>query len=138
MVASPNLSKYFYEYEARTGRVHATPDNSARSPLPSGPVRRRGMPADTSRKRLSDEQPQTIIELLKTTPNAAAAARKFAEAHREPGRSREHQARNDKAREIEPARPSAAVISIKSTFPRLGAVHSRAGSHLRFGQIGSA
>jgi hypothetical protein len=82
MVASPKLSKYFYEYEARTGRVHARPDNSARWALPSGPARRRGFPAGASRKRLSDEQRQTIIELLKTTPNAAAVARKFTEATR--------------------------------------------------------
>ena len=80
MVASPKLSKYFYEHEAGNGRDHATPDSSARSRLPPGPARRRGMPAGTSRKRLSDEQRQTIIELLRTTPNAAAVARKFAEA----------------------------------------------------------
>jgi hypothetical protein len=80
MVASPKLSKYFYEYEARTGRVHARHDNPARSPSSPGPVRRRGMPAGTSRKRLSDEQRQAIIELLKATPNVAAVARKFAEA----------------------------------------------------------
>ena len=82
MVASPKLSKYFYEYEARSGGVRATPDNSARSSLPFGPARRRGFPSGASRKRLSDEQRQTIIELLRTTPNAAAVARKFAEATR--------------------------------------------------------
>ena len=80
MVASPKLSKYFYEREARNGGVHATPDNSARSPLPPSPARRRGFPSGTSRKRLSEEQRQTIIDLLGTTPNAAAVARKFAEA----------------------------------------------------------
>jgi hypothetical protein len=48
--------------------------------LPPGPARRRGFQSGTSRKRLSHEQRQTIIELLKTTPNAAAVARKFAEA----------------------------------------------------------
>jgi hypothetical protein len=82
MVASPKLSKYFYEHEARNGRLHATPDNSARSSLRPAPGRRRGMPAGTSRKRLSDEQRQTIIDLLETTPNAAAVAREFAEATR--------------------------------------------------------
>jgi hypothetical protein len=80
MVASPKLSKYFYQYEARNGRLHATPDNSARSSLPRAPARRRGMPAGTSRKRLSDAQRQTIIDLLETTPNAAAVAAQFAEA----------------------------------------------------------
>ena len=40
------------------------------------------MPAGTRRKRLSDEQRQTIIDLLETTPNAAAVAREFAEATR--------------------------------------------------------
>jgi hypothetical protein len=73
MVASPKLSKYFYEYEARNGRVHATPNNSGKSPLPPGPARRRGFQSGTSRKRFSHEQRQTIIELLKTTPNAAAS-----------------------------------------------------------------
>ena len=38
------------------------------------------MPAGTRRNRLSDEQRQTIIDLLETTPNAAAVAREFAEA----------------------------------------------------------
>src|ERR1700730_13849094 len=82
MVASPKLSKYFYEHEARNGRLHATPDNSARSSLRPAPARRRGIPAGAGRKRLSDEQRQTIIDLLETTPNAAAVAREFAEATR--------------------------------------------------------
>jgi len=82
MVASPKLSKYFYEHEAGNGRLHATSDNSARPPLPPGPARRRGFPSGTSRKRLPEEQRQTIIDLLRTTPNAAAVARKFAEATR--------------------------------------------------------
>jgi hypothetical protein len=80
MVASPKLSKYFYEYEARNGSVHATRDNSGKSHLSPSSARRRGFPAGASRKRLSDEQRQIIIELLKTTPNAAAVAREFAEA----------------------------------------------------------
>ena len=139
MVASPKLSKYFYAHEAR-GAVHATPDNSARPPLPSGPARRRGFPSGASRKRLSDEQRQAIIELLRTTPNAAAVARKFAEATRVTvsqvtvGSIKREAIKLGK---LSPRDPLRLRFSMRSTF--LGLARSTAApGRTGFGQIGSA
>jgi hypothetical protein len=80
MVASPKLSKYFYEYEQRNRRLPASDLSTAPTP-PRRTARARGFSAGTgSRNRLSGGQEQTIISLLQTMHNAAAVRREFIKA----------------------------------------------------------
>jgi hypothetical protein len=80
MVASPKLSRYFYEYEARNRRRDPLPDHQATPTLARAPARRRGFAAGTTRTRLTHEEREILIGLLKATRNAAEARRQFIEA----------------------------------------------------------
>jgi hypothetical protein len=83
MVASPKLSQWFYEYERRNRRLPDAelPAARRRSPAPK-PARPRGFaPGSQPRKRLTVQQRQKLIDLLKEHPRSpSTVAKEFAEA----------------------------------------------------------
>jgi hypothetical protein len=80
MVASPKLSKYFYEYVALNRRLDAPRDQPTAAPIATAPARRRGVPEGTARNSITDQQQRILTDLLSKTHNAAAARRTFIEA----------------------------------------------------------
>jgi hypothetical protein len=79
MVASPKLSRYFYEYDTLNRRLDAR-DLPPELPPEPPPARRRGVPEGTAANRITDEQERILTDLLSDTHNAAAARRIFIEA----------------------------------------------------------
>jgi hypothetical protein len=84
MVASPQLSRWFYEHQARNRRLPSADDN-----LPSGAPRqaiessgrRRGFAPGSGRAHhLTADQRQSLIALLEETHNVREAHRQFIEA----------------------------------------------------------
>jgi hypothetical protein len=87
MVASPKLSRWFYQYEALNRPLDAPrpPPPTTAPPTPPTPARprqqQRGFPTGRPRKRLTEQQRSTIIDLLKTNPHSpSTVAKKFTEA----------------------------------------------------------
>jgi hypothetical protein len=91
MAASPKLSRWFYQYGALNRPLEAPrPTQTAAPHTPPTPARSRrqprGFPTGRPRKRLTDQQRQAIIDLLKTNPRSpSTVAKEFAaEAHSRP------------------------------------------------------
>jgi hypothetical protein len=83
MVASPKLSKWFYDYVERNCRLPSTDDNSSprAARRNSGPGRPRGFAPGSGRaNHLTAGQRQILIDLLNTTRNVSQAHRLFVEA----------------------------------------------------------
>jgi hypothetical protein len=76
MVASPKLSRYFYEHAALNRRLDAR-DLTPAPPPETPPLRRPGVPKGTPPNRITDEQERILTDLLTNTHNAAAARRTF-------------------------------------------------------------
>jgi hypothetical protein len=84
MVASPKLSQWFYLYEACNRPLPARDDQlpTGRRVSPAPPPRSRGFAADTRpRKRFTEPQRQTILDLIREHPRSPSTVKEqFAEA----------------------------------------------------------
>jgi hypothetical protein len=77
MVASPKLSRWFYEYEARNDPL---PPHSRSQPI-APPARRPASAAAARGKPLTDQQRQTLIDLIRSHPHSpSTVAEKFQQA----------------------------------------------------------
>jgi hypothetical protein len=79
MVASPKLSRWFYEYEARNGPLRS--HSRSQPPTQPAPAKRRGVTAGARGKTLTDQQRQTLIDLIRSHPRSpSTVAEKFQQA----------------------------------------------------------
>jgi hypothetical protein len=82
MVASPKLSRWFYEYEARNDPLRP---HSRSQPIAPPALARRRASAAAARgargKSLTDQQRQTLIDLIRSHPHSpSTVAEKFQQA----------------------------------------------------------
>jgi hypothetical protein len=84
MVASPQLSRWFYEHEARNRRLPSTTicRQTHRNGQLLSPDRADLRPAASPPKRLTAEQRQALIDLLATTGSITKTQRQFTDAGR--------------------------------------------------------